>query len=226
MGDALLHSIHSGTSCHAQCIRTAQWHASWPSTHVIILSFTLPMLPSTIVPLRLDHLITVCDEDPTSTTIHTQSLLVEQSLVATVAQDTNKPSIAPRFCSLLEYLQLRGTSYRLLAVPIPGLQWTLTDQYYRASSWHWLCMQPFPADATCSSCQAPMRIFDNHALLSLLWKLQFCRLPHSPLPSAADPWYAYTTGVESPHPNLECSDAPESGWGYGPTKPADVCLTW
>ena len=84
-------------------------------------------------------------------------------MAAARAPDLVEPSHSARFASFLQCLQMQGTSSWLLVAPIPGLQQTLGGLHYRSLLRYRLCMRMFLEDA--SSCQAPMDIFGDHALL-------------------------------------------------------------
>ena len=116
-----------------------------------------------------DRALAGSDEDTVSATPSSQSFLAEQFFVAAAAQacDLVDPEHAPRFRSFLQCLQMRGSSYWLLAVPISGLQQTLDGLHYRALLRYRLCMQMFLEQALCPSCEDAMDVFGDHAVRNL-----------------------------------------------------------
>ena len=118
--------------------------------------------------------------------------------------------------------------FELLAAPVPGLQQTLGGLHYRSLLRYRLCMQMFPDDASCLSCQAPMDIFADHALLCRKHPssagFQLChRLVQQtlglPLRQAG-----ITHMVQPQYQRLSRDEGPESGRGSGLTRPANILL--
>ena len=62
---------------------------------------------------------------------------------------------------------MRGTCHKLLAAPFPGLLQTLGGLHYRSFLLYHKCMRMFLDGGTCSSCQAPVDILGDHALMCL-----------------------------------------------------------
>ena len=125
-------------------------------------------------------------------------------------------------------LHERGTHQWLLVVPILGLQQTIGMRHFRALLRYRLCMQMFPDDFRCPSCQAPMDAFGDHALLgscdSRLGGFQLCHsLVQRSLGIILRGAGIYHL-VEPPHLRMERDDAPVSGRGSGLTRPANILL--
>ena len=156
--------------------------------------------------------------------------MAEHFFAASAAQllDIVEQPLASRLRSLLQCLQLRGTSDWLLAVPIPGLQQTLEGRHFRALLRYRLCMQMFPPDARCSSCSSVMDIYGDHALLcrgdaaSAGFQLRHRLVQQSLGSILRQAGICYM--VEPPHLRFVRDEAPESGRGSGLTRPADILL--
>ena len=171
-----------------------------------------------------------CDEDTVSAAPSTQSFLAEQFFVAatTRACDLVELEHTPHFRSLLQCLQMRGSNYWLLAVPIPGLQQTLDGLHYCTLLRYCLGMQMFPEQDSCPCCQDPMDIFDDHALLCRQQPtsagFQLChRLVQHTLGTLLRQ-AGICHSVEPDHLRFSREEAPASGRGSGLTKPADILL--
>ena len=125
-----------------------------------------------------------------------------------------KGFLVPRFRALWDRLHERGTHHWLLAVPIHGLQQTLSMRHFRALLRYRLCMHMFPAYFKCPSYQAPMDAFGDHALLcSSDSRSGGFQLRHS-LVQRSLGIILQQAGVyhlvEPPHFRLERDDAPAS----------------
>ena len=123
---------------------------------------------------------------------------------------------------------MQGTSYWLLAAPVPGLQQTLDVLHFRSLLRYRLCMRMFSDDASCPSCQAPMDIFGDHALLcrrdpSSAWFQLRHRLVQQTLGLLLRQG-GITHAVEPQHQRLSRDEGPESGRGSGLTRPANILL--
>ena len=123
---------------------------------------------------------------------------------------------------------MSGTSSWLLVAPVPGLQQTLGGLHYRSLLRYRLFMPMFPVGADCTSCQSPMDIFGDHALLcrrdpsSAGFQLRHRLVQQTLGQLLRQGCIIYV--VEPQGLRLSRDEGPESGRGSGLTRPADILL--